>query len=89
MAEHPIDKRARNQVGAPDMTQTNIEKAWSAGARFGYDAALSDMKKRLAAAESCVEYLRTMADAQDVLPTASKKLVKAYDDAVKEAGNGG
>ncbi len=90
MAEHPIEARARAK--AKDMLKYDggdIQTGFCLGARFGYDAAVADHHKRLAAAESCVEYLRTLADAQDVLPTASKKLVKAYDDAVRGAGNGG
>ncbi len=86
MAEHPIDKRAE-QMWLKDRWENPSLSTFTEILKLGYDTAVADHAKRLAAAESCVEYLRTLAEAND-FPTASKKLVAAYDDAVKEAGNG-
>lgn len=94
MAEHPIEARARAK--AEDVLKFDsgdMRTGFCLGARFGHDVALSDIKKRLAAADKIVESHRSLT--LYFFPHLSREqwkkvqgLLAAYDDAVKEAGNG-
>lgn len=87
MPSHPIDQRAEQYIREEWKAESEDEQwAFRGGARFGYDAALADRAKVDAAKDAIVAYVRTLAEAQDVMPTASRKLIAALDAAEREAG---